>query len=302
MITFVVASAHLPMVGEAVRAILAQDAAPLIDAVLVFGADVHGVVPVDPRVALVHDLPPGPACRAYNAGVARAQTPFVALVDGDCLLRPDWVRRILARHAAGWDVVAGGVEIPVGSYWSTAYNFAGFHEFLADVPSGPRNYLPSMNLSFRRSAAQAVGPLREDIPRLYDFDWTLRMRAAGYRLFFDAAARAGHHPYGITPAIMWRTWFAGGSCSQAVRRAFPELIAAPRMLDHAALIAILAPTASTWATGRIAWRNRRDDRVWAMLPALWMSRLAWCLGAASGRRYGALHSSAYRTEVLGRQR
>jgi GT2 family glycosyltransferase len=298
MITIVVASAHLPTVGEAVRAILAQDEADRIDAVLVAGDDVHGVVPDDPKVARLDELPAGPACRAYNAGVARARSPFVAFVDGDCLPLPDWLGRILARHAEGWDAVAGGVVIPPGGFWATAYNYAGFHDYLATRPSGARNVLPSMNLSFRRSVAEAIGPVREDIPRLYDFDWTLRMRSAGFRLYFDAAARVRHYPCGVNPRILWRTWYAGGACSQAVRRQHRGLISAPKLLNHPYGLAILSPVLATALAARVASRDPGAWRAWAVLPAVWLSRLAWCLGASRGCRRGAIRVADYRTDVV----
>jgi len=295
--TFVVASAHLPTVGDTVRSILAQERADLVARVLVFGADVHGVVPADPRVRLVDDGPPAPACRAYNRGLALAASPLVALVDGDCVLWPDWLGRVARRHGEGWDAVSGAVEVPPGPYWATAYNFAGFHDYLAHRPAGPRNYLPTLNLSVRRAVAAAVGPVREDIPRVYDFDWTLRMRAAGFRLYFDPAARVAHHPCGITPRILWRTWHAGGACSQAVRRAYPRLIRAPWILDHPRWLGLLAPVLACAATARVAAGDPASPRLWSALPAIWLTKLAWCLGAAQGRQHGPTRLADYPVRV-----
>jgi glycosyltransferase involved in cell wall biosynthesis len=273
--------------------VLAQDAVDCIDRIVVLGPDRYGLVPADPRILHVPDVPPGPAGPAYNRGLALATGEFVVLMDADVVLSSDWLSIVLERHGAGWDVVAGGVCVPAGSYLAQVYNFSCFHGELATHPPGPRSYLTTMNLSVRRSVAEAVGPVREDIPRWYDLDWTLRMRRAGYRLLFEPAARVWHFPCYVTPTILCRTWFASGSVAQALRPTYPDLLPNSRWLDHPWLLLLLSPGLATAVAARVGRAAAGDHRVWATLPWVWLTKMAWCLGASHGRLRGAMPASRY---------
>ncbi len=284
------ASGFVPTVGDAVRSVLAQTRAGEIAEILVCGADEHGVLPDDPRIRCLEAIRPGPACFAYNAALA-AMLPTsetVVIMDGDCTLAPDWLDRVLARHAQGWQGVAGGVIAPPGPYLATAYNLSLFHDWLADRPAGPRPCLPTMNLSLSTAMVRDVGALREDWPRVYDFDWTLRMTRSGHRLFFEPEAHATHRPLGLTLTRFWRTGYADGSCSQAARREYDDQIDHPWLLNHPRLLTVLAPAIATWVTARTVWRLRRDPRALSVIPPMWLDKCAWVLGAGHGRVHGPL--------------
>jgi hypothetical protein len=295
-VTFVVASPHLPTVGRTVRSILAMAGAEDVAEVLVMGADLHGVLPQEPRVHVVAGLPPGPACGAYNAGLARASGDHIVLLDGDCVLESRWLEVVRARHDEGWDVVSGGVVVPRGPYLATVYNFTMFHRFLASRPAGPRSYLSTMNLSLSREAVRRAGPVPEDMPRTYDFEWTLRMAEAGVRMYFEPRARVAHHPCGVTPWILWRTWYVGGACSQLVRRGHRDRIRGARLFDYPWLV-LASPLLATAATARVATAQPGDRRLWACLPAIWATKIAWCLGASHGRRRGVSRPADYTIHV-----
>lgn len=138
-------------------------------------------------------------------------------------------------------MVAGGVELDGCDYWSRAYNLACFHRELGHLPSGPRQALPTMNLACATATARRIGPFREDLARCYDYDWTLRLARAGGRLLFDPAARVGHHPCGVTPGLLWRTF----SCRGALQ---PGGAPATRRCDRDLAVRSAAPDAAGGAT------------------------------------------------------
>jgi len=310
--SFVVASGHLPTTAAALGAILDQTVPGAVQEVLVFGGTGAGW-PQDPRIRPI-DWPPGPACSAYNEGLRRAGGTHVVFVDADCLLEPGWLEAALAQHDAGWHAVAGGVVVPDGPRLAVAYNLALFHGFLAGSRSGARSWLPTMALSVDARAAGRIGPFRTDLARAYDVDWTRRLARAGFRLRFDGAMRASHHPCGITEEVLERTWFAGGACSAAARfaqrsaqrtdgdtRADGALRphrAARRVVGSASALRMLGPLLATAATARCVWRARRDRRVWGLVGVLWTTKRAWCRGAAHAARHGPLAPAGYGYRVL----
>jgi hypothetical protein len=289
--TFIVAAGHLPTVGRTVASILDQRAGEILE-VLIGGVDRHGVVPHDPRTRFLADMPPGPACRVYNRGLAEARGDWIAFVDGDCVLDPGWLDAVTARQAQGWDLVAGGLDLD-GDYWSRAYNLACFHRELGHLPAGPRQALPTMNLACATATARRIGPFREDLARCYDYDWTLRLARSGGRLVFDPAARVRHYPCAVTPGLLWRTFYAGGRCSQVVRRQHAAVIWCPWLFDRPRLTRLAAPLLALLLTLRVLGSAPRDIRMWQALPVLLGTRLAWWLGVSDGRRLGPLSPADY---------
>jgi len=45
---------------------------------------------------------------ARNIGIAHTQAPFIAITDQDCIVPPDWLARLLARHQEDDYTVVGG--------------------------------------------------------------------------------------------------------------------------------------------------------------------------------------------------
>lgn len=299
MIACVVSSGWLPSVGETVRALRAQG--PAIGEIVVCGPDAHGVLPSgDPALTVLADLPPGPACHGYNAALAHlfarpaGAWDAVAIVDGDATPEAGWAAAVLARLAGGWDGVGSAVVVPDGPPLSVAYNLTTFHPWRIGLPAELRAVLPTVGLCVRRAAAGAAGPFRTDMPRLYDFDWTARLTDLGFRLGFAPEARLAHQPVGITPGILWRTWYAGGSCSQALRRARSDRFGSAALLDHPRLLLALAPAIALARTAAVAAAWRADRRIWRALGWVYVTKLAWCLGASHGRRHGPVTLDGYR--------
>jgi GT2 family glycosyltransferase len=275
-----------PRVGAAIAAVLAQAGADAIEEILVVGSAAPELTPelAPANAATPVRMLANPGARTpganRNTGAAWARGERLIFLDADCEPRPGWLAALLTALERA-DAVSGAVVLDGGSYWATAYNVATFHEFRAGAPAGPRPYLPSLTLAIRREAWALAGRFDEELPRCEDLDWTIRLAAAGGTLVLEPAALVEHRPGGGA-ARAWAKWEAGGYYSALVRRRYPGVAYdthAAGLLARPGLLRALAPIVALGVTARIY----RQPDLWhyaPMAPAVWLTKLAWCFGAA----------------------
>jgi GT2 family glycosyltransferase len=159
-------------------------------------------------------------------------------------------------------------------------NLSMFHEFDAAAPPGPRPYLPTLNLSVRREAFEAAGPMDPRLPRGEDLEWTIRLASKGHRPYFEPAARIWHRPARATVRAMWAHWHASGRWLVGVRGRHPEVFGPPTWLYRPIALRLLSPFIAAWITGRLYRPGAPGWRHPATLPAVFATKVAWCWGAA----------------------
>jgi len=268
-----------PVVDRAVSA-LCGGRGPRPLEILVVGRDGPGRLAGEDRARLVPTARPVFPGAARNLGVNQARGDLFYFLDADCVPEPDCLACHLARHAAGETVVGGAVLWDTSNYWTLADNVSAFHACARDVAAGPRRFLPTLNLSVRRAAFEAVGPMDPDMPRGEDMEWTIRAAAAGHRPYFEPAARVWHRPNRSTPHALLDHAYQSGRWMVSVRRRHPDAFGRPAWLYRRPVVTLLAPLiaatalASIYRPGRVGWRHP------ATLPAVYAAKLAWCLGAA----------------------
>ncbi len=270
-----------PVVDRAVDAVCAQvGAVPL--AILVVGLDRPGRLRGDGRVRLVETDGPRLPGAARNIGVAHAppEADVFVFVDADCVPEPAWLAAHLRRQAAGETVVGGAVLYDADNYWMLADNLSMFHACDAALPAGPRDFLPTLNLSVRRAAWDAAGPIDPELPRGEDLDWTIRLARTGHRPYFDPAARLWHRPVRATARAMWDHWYESGRWMTGVRQRHPEVFGGRAWVYHPWLLRLLSPAIAAVATLRLYLPGRPGARHPRTLPAVYATKLAWCWGAA----------------------
>jgi glycosyltransferase involved in cell wall biosynthesis len=171
----------------------------------------HRVIDAAPAALTVERVSVGQPGQvaALNAGLDAFRDEVVAIIDDDCVPRPDWLERITARFAAdpaldglgGPDrLVQGGVRVTgerrrVGRvFWYG--RFLGQHHLGAGAASEV-DFLKGANMSYRRSAiaGQRFDPHLRGTGAQPHNDWafSLGIRAAGRRLVFDPAIVVDHY-------------------------------------------------------------------------------------------------------------
>lgn len=142
--------------------------------------------------------------RARNAATAQAQTDWIAFVDDDCLLEPDWVaelRGAVERHP-GVAYVAGHVDlanVPPGEHLGAAARPVARERVLAGARVWPQHIGFGVCMVLRRDVVQRLGGWDErlgagvaDFPASEDMDFNYRFLRAGESAAIIPRMRAAH--------------------------------------------------------------------------------------------------------------
>lgn len=191
---------------DAVRTILAQDYAGEKEIVLALGpsrdrsdAIAAALAEEDPRVRLVanpeRDIPAG-----LNRAIEASGHPVIVRVDAHSELTPDYTRRGIEALRGDGVANVGGIMVaagrsPVQRAIARGYNSPfglGGGAYHGDGAPGPAEsaYLGI----FRREAVEGVGGYDRGILRGEDWELNLRIRRAGFTVWFDPALRVTYWP------------------------------------------------------------------------------------------------------------
>ncbi len=279
----IIPNLHSPVVDEVIAAVLAQ-ATPSLE-VWVVGQDRHGKIPVHPQVhTLVTPEPVYPGV-ARNLGAASApQAEALIFLDADCVPQVGWLEALLAawqaHPAAG--AISGAMLPQSDGFIQHCGQIANFHEFLHLNPPARRESLASFSLLVPRAAWEASGGFAPHLRHTEDIDFTLRLRALGWELWFEPRARVYHRPARVNIRQFWTYARRGGADSIRMRLQHPEAYAMPFWSRQ--------PWA--WRFGALWIALLRTFQIYTRTPGLWrysyclpwvvLHKMAWCYGAADG--------------------
>ncbi len=282
-ISIIIPSLNSALIDQVVTAIQAQDGIELVDEIVVVGKDEANLLPDAPGVCLLDTGEPVPPGTARNLGINATESQLLIFLDSDCLPQPGWLRAHVAAHKAGHPVVGGGVLPDGENYWALSYNLTMFHAYLNTAVSGPRPLLPTLNLSVERQVIAAVGLLDESLPRSQDLDWTTRMNAAGFQPYFWPQAAIQHRHNRTSFNAFWRDCARSGAYARRARVRHQDTLNTPFIFRYRRLVLLLSPFIAAAVTLKIIWE--RPSTVLhhlQTLPAVYLSKIAWCWGAAKG--------------------
>ncbi len=282
-VSVIIPNLDAPTVDRAVRAVQAQVGLARPPEILVVGRDRPGRLAGLKGIRHLPGSGPLYPGAARNLGIAAAQGELLAFTDADCEPEPDWLLRLVEAQADGHTVVGGSVAYDASPYWTLADNLSMFHEVDVALPAGPRPYLPTLNLMVHRRAVADGGLMDPSLRCGEDLDWTLRLGMAGHPAYFEPRARVWHRPPRADWRAAWRHWERSGAWMVEVRRRHRGVLRSPWWLAHPPLVLLLAPAIATVATARLYGPGRPGRRHRSTLPAVFLTKLAWCWGAARGR-------------------
>jgi glycosyltransferase involved in cell wall biosynthesis len=277
-VSVIIPTLNDPLIEKVVAGVLAQ--LDNDDELIVVGKDEQNRIPRSDRVRFLDSGQAVTAPVSRNLGIQAAQGHVLVFIDSDCIPQAGWLEGLLRRLAAGEDVVIGSVLSPTDNYWVLAYNISLFHEFMAFALPGPRRYLPTLNLAVRREVVTRVGLMDETLPRGQDIDWGIRMAQAGYRLYFEPSAAILHCPARTDPGTVWHYSVRTGRNLSRVRLRYADYYRTPAILANPTWVRLFSPLVAAYATSRIFLRAPTLWRYIHTFPAIYGTKIAWCLGAA----------------------
>ena len=152
---------------------------------------------------------PGPA---RNAGVERARGEFLLFTDDDVTVPPVWITGMLGRYAVcGCSALCGGVAPESLETMAERYLHARMQTRLGARPRRIRA-APMMNFLIPRAIfLEAGGFSKEPLEAAEDWEFCIRLRAAGHTIAYDPAVSVTHrYQRDMAPAI--ERMRAAGSC------------------------------------------------------------------------------------------
>lgn len=191
---------------QAVDTVLAQDVAGPTELVLALGPSTDGTTELAHALAAKHphiilvDNPAADIPVGLNLAIRAGHYPTIVRVDAHSALTPDYTTRALAALDRTRAANVGGImradgATPFQRAVARAYNSPiglGGGAYHGSGHEGPAEsaYLGVM----RRGPVEEVGLFDESIRRGEDWELNLRIRAAGYRVWFDPALAVTYWP------------------------------------------------------------------------------------------------------------
>jgi glycosyltransferase involved in cell wall biosynthesis len=281
----IIPNLNSPTIDQTLQSLERQHCDQACFEVIVVGMDKPGLVSVRAGVRFFPSDRPLYPGEARNLGAASSSAEILAFIDADCLAAPDWLAVLDERFKdSEVNIIGGGITFAASNYWSLADNISMFHDYLASLPPGRRSQLPSLNLAIRRTLFEDNDGFEAGRRTGEDSDLTIRLRRQGQILYFEPRAVIQHRPPRDSLSELLTHSYKHGQNSIKVdprHRGEPGL---PSLLRTRGGILLGAPLLATGITARIFTSDRSLRRFWYTAPAILLSKLAWCFGAAARPR------------------
>lgn len=250
--------------------------------IICVGMDSHGKIPNHAMIKRIDVEKPVPPALARNLGVELAEGKLIIFVDADCIVSADFIENHLKAHSEYTRALIGGsVEFPQDGYLQLSDNISTFHEYMSHRPEGPRRVLPSLNMSLERSDWILLGGFNTHypLPSGEDSDFVERARSSGINVVFYPSAKVLHcHSRRKIHQVLNHAKNFGCYSNVFRTNKFLNLIKKWSFLFY-----LFSPFLAMGVVFKIVFLERLPLKYYKTLPILYLSKLAWCYGAARNR-------------------
>ena len=220
---------------------------------------------------------------ARNIGFKAARGNYILFIDDDCIAAKNWVEQMvnaLKREA----IVTGVLVSTFTNYFKLCHNIAQFHNFMPGQKKGPNEFIIGANMGFKRSVLEELNGFNTYLSTSEDMEFILRARMKGYRIFFVPDAVITHDPERKTLSDIINYSVKHACNSILLRNKYRSLLRTPFVLCSPSSILTAAPLIALKVTVSIYLCNFSMLKFFWTAPVVFILKLAWCWGAASGLR------------------
>jgi len=255
------------------EAILGQDYALPYDVVIADGMSTDDtrklIASVDsPTPVRVVDNPTGRTAAGLNAAIAACEGDIIVRCDGHAFLPPDYIStavEILSDPELGPQIGMVGARSIVRGTGFVQRGIAAAMSNPMGVGNAKYRYSDEAGFVdtaflgvFRRKVVEQVGGFDETLIRNQDYELNLRIRKAGYKIYYDPRMAVEYAPRASYGALASQ-YFQYGSWKRVVIRRNPDSVRARQL----APVALLGALAVSPLLGRI------DRRLGLAVPGLY---------------------------------
>ncbi len=264
------------------EAILGQDYDRPYDVVVADGRSTDGtrdlIASVESPIPIrVVDNPTGRTAAGLNAAIAACEGDIIVRCDGHAFLPPDYIStavEILSDPELGPQIGMVGARSVVKGESFVQRGIAAAMSNPMGVGNAKYRYSDEAGFVdtaflgvFRRKVVEQVGGFDETLIRNQDYELNLRIRKAGYKVYYDPRLAVEYAPRSSYGALASQ-YFQYGSWKRVVIRRNPESVRARQL----APVALLGALAASPLLGRL------DRRLGWLVPGLYATMVA---GAAT---------------------
>ena len=278
--------AHL---AECLDALSHQTDAPTMEVVVPYHRNVDGIEETRQRypdvvfvpVTDLNTLPTGRGGREHHdqlraRGLAEARGEIIGLLEDHARPTERWCAEIVAAHREPYAAIGGAIENGVDTALNWAVYYCDFGRYQNPVPSGESPFASDANVSYKRSALEAIRHVWED-----SFHETVvngALLARGERLALSPTMIVYQRRQGLRLGAALRERFIWGRSYAASRSG---LVGSRRWL-YAALSPLLAGVLTLRMASNVRRRRRHVGKFLRTLPLIVVFLMAWSLGELLG--------------------
>jgi len=134
------------------------------------------------------------AAVSTNIGIKNSRGELIALVDGDAVLAPNWLKEILPQFKdPKVGMVAGVIKTANPKNLWAAFAGRELEDRYDAIEESEVDHVSTCNTIYRREIFSRVGMFNEDLFYGYDVDMSYRVRRAGYKILLAKKTYCLHY-------------------------------------------------------------------------------------------------------------
>ncbi len=230
----------------------------------------------------------GPAA-ARNAGLKEAKGELIIFLDADCVVGPDWIGLHVQAHRQREAEKIGCIGGEIKPYLKDA-NWVELCDYYSSWYAPPHTvdrkgyeYLPTTNLSIKRSIVEEAGGFNEALWCGEDIDLGIKLRRSGYTVLCEPAIGCYHQGRKTLKEYLYHHYHWGRFAPMFRKfgsRARYNFLFPPNTV----LAVILAPLIAVAYTFYVVmkWFFQKPFLIVALSPAIFLSKIAYAYGCVQG--------------------